>query len=91
MGDLMTFANIATQFSELLASRPEDAERAKELMVSPTVKNMALEEAYLAAHLTEAQSALGNDDPYVKTALMGQMASPERQKKQLLIWSKTQN
>lgn len=71
MGDLMTFANIATQFSELLASRPEDAERAKELMVPPTVKNRALEEAYLAAHLTEAQAALGDDDPYVKTALTG--------------------
>ncbi len=71
MGELMTFANIATQFSDLLASRPQDAERAKELMVPPTVKNMVLEEAYLAAHLAEAQAALGNDDPYVKAALTG--------------------
>ena len=71
MGELMTFANIATQFSELLASRPEDAERAKSLMVPPTVKNRALEEAYLAAHLSEAQAALGTDDPYVKAALTG--------------------
>ena len=31
MGELMTFANIATQYSELLASRPQDAERAKAL------------------------------------------------------------
>lgn len=71
MGELMTFANVATQFSELLASRPQDAERARELMVVPTIKNRALEEAYLAAHLTEAQIALGNDDPYIKAALTG--------------------
>ncbi len=51
--------------------RPQDAERAKSLMVLPTVKSKALEEAYLAAHLTEAQAALGNDDPYVKAALTG--------------------
>ncbi len=71
MGELLTFANVVTQFSQLLASRPEDAERARSLMVSPTVKNMALEEAYLAAHLTEAQAGLGNNDPYVKAALNG--------------------
>ena len=71
MGETMTFANVATQFSELLASRPQDAERARELMVLPTIKSRTLEEAYLAAHLTEAQIALGNDDPYVKAALTG--------------------
>lgn len=71
MGELMTFANVATQFSELLASRPQDAERARSLMVAPEVKDLALEEAYLAAHLAEAQAALGNDDPYVKAALTG--------------------
>ncbi|QMW02559.1 S46 family peptidase [Spirosoma foliorum] len=71
MGELMTFANVATQFSELLASRPQDAERARSLMVSPEVTDMGLEEAYLVAHLTEAQAALGNDDPYVKAALTG--------------------
>ncbi|MVM33368.1 S46 family peptidase [Spirosoma sp. HMF4905] len=71
MGELMTFANVATQFSELLASRPQDAERARSLMVAPEVTDMGLEEAYLAAHLTEAQAALGNDDPYVKAALTG--------------------
>ncbi|MVM40191.1 S46 family peptidase [Spirosoma sp. HMF3257] len=71
MGELMTFANIATQFSELLASRPQDAERARSLMVVPEVQDISLEEAYLAAHLSEAQAALGNDDPYVKAALTG--------------------
>ncbi|GAB4005776.1 S46 family peptidase [Spirosoma migulaei] len=71
MGELMTFANVATQFSELLASRPQDAERARSLMVAPEVKDLALEEAYLAAHLAEAQAALGTDDPYVKAALTG--------------------
>ncbi|SFD51855.1 S46 family peptidase [Spirosoma endophyticum] len=71
MGELMTFANVATQFGELLTSRPQDAERARSLMEAPNVKNLALDEAYLAAHLTEAQIGLGNDDPYVKAALTG--------------------
>lgn len=71
MGDLLTFANVITQFSDLLASRPQDAERARNLMVVPKVKSISLEEAYLAAHLSEAQQAFGNDDPYVKTALTG--------------------
>ncbi|GAB3709279.1 S46 family peptidase [Spirosoma flavus] len=71
MGELMTFANVVTQYSELLASRPQDAERARGIMIPPPVKSLALDEAYLAAHLAEAQQALGNDDPYVKTALTG--------------------
>ncbi|GAB3951922.1 S46 family peptidase [Spirosoma harenae] len=71
MGELMTFANLATQYSEILATRPQDAERARPLMEIPVIKNMALDEAYLAAHLLEAQQALGNDDPYVKAALTG--------------------
>ena len=80
MGELMTFANIVTQFSELLATHPQDAERARSLMVTPDVKNLSLEEAYLAAHLTEAQAALGNDDPYIKAALTtpdGKMQTPK--------------
>lgn len=71
MGELMTFANLVTQYSEILATRPQDAERAKPLMVVPTIKNLTLDQAYLAAHLSEAQQALGNDDPYVKLALTG--------------------
>ena len=71
MGELLTFANVVTQFSELLATRPQDAERARSLMVIPNVKNRTLDEAYLAAHLAEAQAGLGNDDPYVKAALTG--------------------
>ena len=68
-GELLMFANVVTQFGELLTARPQDAERARSLMELPTVKNWALEEAYLAAHLSEAQANLGNDDPYVKAAL----------------------
>lgn len=71
MGDLLTFANVVTQFSNLLASSPQDAERARALITAPKVKSLSLEEAYLAAHLSEAQKAFGNDDPYVKTALTG--------------------
>jgi hypothetical protein len=71
MGELLTFANVATQFGELVASRPQDAERARSLMVVPDIKSLVLEEAYLSAHLAEAQAGLGNDDPYVKAALAG--------------------
>ena len=68
-GDLLAFANMATQFGDILKSRPQDAERARSMMETPEVGNLALEEAYLAAHLAEAQAALGNSDPYVKAAL----------------------
>lgn len=71
MGEMLTFANVVTQFSELLATRPQDAERARSLMVMPNVKNRTLDETYLAAHLAEAQAGLGDDDPYVKAALTG--------------------
>jgi hypothetical protein len=68
MGELLTFANVLTQFGELLTSRPQDAENARSLVVTPNVKSAVLEEAYLAAHLAEAQIGLGNDDPYIKAA-----------------------
>lgn len=71
-GDLLAFANILTQFGELAAARPADAERARALVVPPVLANKMLEEAYLAAHLTEALAGLGANDPYVKTALNGQ-------------------
>lgn len=71
MGELLTFANIVTQFGQLINTRPQDAESARSLVVSPAIKSMQLEEGYLAAHLAEAQIGLGNDDPYLKTALLG--------------------
>ncbi|UFH55604.1 S46 family peptidase [Spirosoma sp. KNUC1025] len=70
-GELLAFANVVTQFSELLATRPQDAERARSMLEIPAVKSTALEEAYLAAHLADAQTNLGKDDPYVKAALTG--------------------
>lgn len=71
MGELLTFANVLMQYGELSVSRPQDAQRARALIETPRIKSLALEEAYLAAHLTEAQAGLGNDDPYVKAALNG--------------------
>ena len=71
VGELLAFAGVLIQYNDLLTSRPQDAERARSLVVAPTVKNRVLEEAYLAAHLAEAQAGLGNDDPYVKAALTG--------------------
>lgn len=70
-GELLAFAGVLIQYNDLLTSRPQDAERARSLVVPPTIKNPALEVAYLAAHLAEAQAGLGNDDPYVKAALTG--------------------
>ena len=70
-GELLAFAGVLTQYNDLLTTRPQDAERARSLVVAPVIKNRVLEEAYLAAHLAEAQAGLGNDDPYVKAALAG--------------------
>ena len=70
-GDLLAFANTLVQFGELLRSSPQEAERARAMVETPKLKNRTLEEAFLAAHLTEAQAGLGNDDPYVKAALTG--------------------
>ncbi len=70
-GELLAFAGVLIQYNDLLTTRPQDAERARSLVVPPTVRNPVLEEAYLAAHLSEAQAGLGNDDPYVKAALTG--------------------
>ncbi|GAB4025882.1 S46 family peptidase [Spirosoma koreense] len=70
-GELLMFANIATQFSELLATRPREAEQARSMLVTPSIKSMPLEEAYLAAHLSLVQANLGASDPYVKAALTG--------------------
>ena len=70
-GELLAVAGGLIQYNDLLTSRPQDAERARSLVVAPSIKNPALEEAYLAAHLAEAQAGLGNEDPYVKAALTG--------------------
>ncbi len=70
-GDLLAFANTLVQFGEILRSSPQEAERARSLVETPKLKNRTLEEAFLAAHLTEAQAGLGNDDPYIKAALTG--------------------
>jgi hypothetical protein len=70
-GQLLPFAALLVQYGQLAAQRPQDAERARGLVVAPVIKNKQIEEAYLAAHLAEAQAGLGNDDPYVKAALNG--------------------
>lgn len=79
-GELLAFAGVLIQYNDLLTSRPQDAERARSLVVPPTIKNPALEVAYLAAHLAEAQAGLGNDDPYVRAALTGPGGTPRSPK-----------
>ncbi|GAB3897538.1 S46 family peptidase [Spirosoma agri] len=91
MGEYLTFASVLTQFGELLTTRPQDAESARSLVVTPNVKSMVLEESYLAAHLAEAQTGLGNEDPYVKAALgtaTGQLRTPKEAAAYLLKTTK---
>ncbi|MGA0557792.1 S46 family peptidase [Larkinella sp. VNQ87] len=70
-GDLLVFAHLLTMYAEAARQNPARAEQMKELLQTPKLTDRALEEAYLAAHLSEAQAALGNDDPYIKAALNG--------------------
>lgn len=70
-GDVLAFAQNLTQYGEMVTTRPQMAEQARALMVAPTIKSRSLEEAYLAAHLAEAQAALGPNDPYIQAALGG--------------------
>lgn len=73
-GEVLSFAQNLTQYGELVNSRPQAAEQARSLMVAPTLKSRSLEEAYLTAHLTEAQAVFGLNDPYVQAALGGKTA-----------------
>ncbi|GAB3930717.1 S46 family peptidase [Larkinella terrae] len=70
-GDLLVFAHLLVTYADVARQNPGRAEQVKELLQTPKLTDRALEEAYLAAHLSEAQAALGNDDPYVKAALNG--------------------
>ena len=72
LGETLTFAITLGFVSETAATNPAVWSQAAGIMEElPRPKNRALEEAFLAAHLSEAQAALGNDDPYVKAALTG--------------------
>lgn len=70
-GELLAFAQNLIQYGELAQSQPQAAQQARSLMVPPTLKSRQLEEAFLAAHLAEAQTVLGAGDPYVQAALNG--------------------
>lgn len=70
-GDLLVFAHLLITYADAARQNPGRAEQIKNLLETPKLTDRALEEAYLAAHLTEAQAALGNDDPYIKAALNG--------------------
>lgn len=70
-GDLLVFAHLLITYAEVARQNPARAEQLKGLLETPKLTDRALEEAYLAAHLSEAQAALGNNDPYIKAALNG--------------------
>ncbi|CCG99321.1 Peptidase S46 [Fibrella aestuarina BUZ 2] len=72
LGETATFAMTLGLIAEAASFNPQVMEQARGLIDElPRPKSRALETAYLAAHLTEAQAALSNDDPYVKAALTG--------------------
>ncbi|MBO0939987.1 S46 family peptidase [Fibrella sp. HMF5335] len=71
-GETLTAALTLGLLTEAAAQNPRVMQQASAMLDEvPKPKSRALEEAYLTAHLTEVQSALGNDDPYVKAALTG--------------------
>ena len=72
LGETLTYAMNLGYAAEAAATNPGVWARASETLGSaPAPKSRALEESFLAAHLSEAQAGLGNDDPYVKAALTG--------------------
>lgn len=70
-GELLTFAQLLVTYADMAANNPSRANQVRDLLEVPTLKSRSLEEAYLAAHLAEAQAGMGNDDAYVKAALNG--------------------
>jgi hypothetical protein len=68
------FAHLLITYAEVARQNPGRADQMKELLETPKLFDRALEEAYLAAHLGEAQAALGNDDPYIKSGIERQNA-----------------
>ncbi|WP_128547573.1 S46 family peptidase [Larkinella soli] len=70
-GDLLTFAHLLVTYAAAARQNPARAEQIKGMLQTPKLTDRKLEEAYLAAHLGEAQTGLGSDDPYVKAALNG--------------------
>ncbi|MEZ0539331.1 S46 family peptidase [Fibrella arboris] len=95
LGETMTFAMTLGFINGAVTANPAVWEQAKGVFDEiPHPKSRALEEAFLAAHFSEAQAAFGNDDPYVKAALTGpdgQVRSPREAAVALLAATKLTN
>jgi len=70
-GQLLPSAQLLVIYAQMAVSNPTRADQIRNLVEPSPIENRQLEEAYLAAHLSEALAGLGPDDPYVKTALNG--------------------
>lgn len=94
-GETLTAALTLGLLTEAATQNPRVLQQASAMLDEvPKPKSRALEEAYLAAHLSEVQAALGSDDPYVKTALTGpngKILSPHEAAAYLLANSKIGN
>lgn len=77
LGETYTFATTLGLITEAAMANPQVMEQAAGIVEDlPRPKSRSLEEAFLAAHFTEAQAALGADDPYIKAALTGPNGQP---------------
>ncbi|WP_345240086.1 S46 family peptidase [Nibrella saemangeumensis] len=88
-GEVLAFAYLLAMYGDAINGQPQMADRIRTMLEPPVVKSRSLEEAYLAAHLSEVQTALGINDPYVKAALGGR--SPKEAAAYLLSQTKLTN
>jgi hypothetical protein len=68
-GEMLTFGQQLVDYAALAKSNPQRAETLREMLSAFTPKNEEVEIGYLAAHIEEAQSLLGDSDTYVRTIL----------------------
>lgn len=70
-GELLTFAQQLVDFAAIAKANPAQAATLKSTLKAFKPKSMEVEEGYLTAHLGEAALFLGQQDDYVKAALIG--------------------
>ena len=70
-GDALSLARMLVDYADLLKTNPARAGVLKPGLKAATPTSMVLEEGYLAGHLSEAATFLGEKDEYVRNATRG--------------------
>ena len=70
-GDALTTARMLVDYAELLKTNPARAGVLKGSIKAATPTSIVLEQGYLAGHLSEAATFLGEKDEYVRAATRG--------------------